>query len=222
MRIYTRALMLTAFLASTASLAQTEGRSEAQAGGGGKESSFTSPFSVRPHAGVLAFKDASGEETGRALGGFIAELNGSDAFKNTLGDIGVTPQVGFQTGLLYSHLGAVGSDAFGASSPGGPGADANTYQVPMNIVLGGSFAQNRALATIHTGANLIVRSDPNSMQLGRANNPDGTTADFFPNLGGDLGYSLGRNVGLVLRGDYTFTPDDDIFTGTLGAVISLG
>lgn len=170
-------------------------------------------FGIKPLVGVVAFDEAAtGDDTSRGAVGLLFDwnfLSGTHAF------------FGPQFGGIYSHLGSPGSNFFG-SDGGAAQTGANLLQLPANLKLGANIG-DRFRVALHGGANFVYRSINASMNLGR--DADNTLSDnwsVFPNLGGDVEFGLGKSVSLMLRPDWTFTPGDDFFTGSVSLGIPLG
>ncbi|MCM2323464.1 MAG: hypothetical protein NDJ90_09405 [Oligoflexia bacterium] len=175
-------------------------------------------FGVKPQVGVIAFKDATGDSTGRLAEGINLEWNTTRLFgmdqKFYMGPV---------TGMIFSHLGSASSNFVG-TDPDRRASDAgaNLLIIPANLKVGYNLS-DRYRISVHGGGNLTYRSVANSMRLGSktsAGNDD--VWRIYPNVGGDVEIAFSRNALLLLRPDLTITPGDEIFTGTVGVGISLG
>jgi hypothetical protein len=171
-------------------------------------------FGMKPQVGVISFDEpGTGDTASRGVVGILFDWNFAS---------GSHFYVGPQFGGLFSHLGAPGSNFFGSDAPTGDRSGANIVTLPANFKVGYNFTDRFRIAA-HGGANFVYRSIASSMNLGR--DADNTLSDnwsVFPNLGGDVEFGLGRSVSLMLRPDWTFTPGDDFFTGTIALGIPLG
>ena len=178
-------------------------------------SMYDAPITLTPQVGVFGFGDAQQSYTSRLMEGFNLGVN----LRPLLGQMGGF-MTGFETGLLYSHLGAPTSNFIGTnpSTPGGSGA--NAYLIPGTITLGYRLS-DRSTVGLKLGTQLLHQSVANSINTGRTST-GGSSWDFFPSIGANAGYALGQRVGLSLRGDYIPTPAQDLFNATLGATIALG
>jgi hypothetical protein len=180
---------------------------------------FESPLQLSLSPGMISYEGPSGQTESRFLTSVLADWNFSPA-----GPVPTPIQYGTGVGLLYSHLGAPGSNFFGASSGGASvgGGDGNVFIVPMTV-WGGYFVRELGvLASLHTGADLYLRSSIDSMSLGRESGRTGGAVDFFPNLGFRVGWDVRRNFAVSLRTNWTLAPNGAVFLGLLGATIPLG
>jgi hypothetical protein len=173
---------------------------------------FDSPLRLSPRVGAIGFQDSRGEYTSRGAAGVTLDLSLADL----IGDMGGV-EFGFETGLLYSHIGSVGGDFWGFEE--GPLAGSNSGLVPLHLTAGYGVSDG-LLATIGVGSTMLYRSIPQSMLIGRSDFDADDRIDFLPSVGLNIGYGLGP-VALSLRGDYIPAPADDLFTATLGAMIPL-
>lgn len=174
--------------------------------------------SVKPHLGVIAFSDALGGDTSRALGGLSVDMNMASTIDKEWKDFYVGPS----TGAYYSHLGSTTSNFFGTNPDlaiTDPGA--NFLLIPVNLKVGYTFMDNFRIAA-HGGGNVIYRSVASSLFLGDSSFEAGSTWKMFPSVGGDMEFGLGKNVSLSLRPDVTITPGNELFVGTLGLGVLLG
>jgi len=178
---------------------------------------FGSPFTVTPAVGALGFQDPTGTYTSRITEGLLLNFDaGSAIMRGSSGQI----KLGLESGLLYSHLGSSGSNFFGSNAGVQNQESANSFLVPIELTAGYALTDS-FLATLNLGTNMLYRSIPGSMLVGRSDNTGGTSVDFFPSAGLELGWTAGSVVGIKLRGDYIPTPLDDMFTATLGATFAL-
>ncbi|MCM2278442.1 MAG: hypothetical protein NDJ89_10240 [Oligoflexia bacterium] len=175
-------------------------------------------FGIKPQVGVLAFKDSTGDSTGRMAEGFSLEWNATRAF-------GMDQKVylGPSTGLIFSHLGSATSNFVGTDPDRAVGnAGANLIIIPANLKVGYNIS-DRYRISAHGGGNMTYRSVANSMRLGATTSSgDADVWRMYPNVGGDVEIAFSRNALLLLRPDLTITPGDDFFTGTVGLGITLG
>lgn len=164
---------------------------------------------IQPQVGVLLTADQAGSPISRAVYGLGAEVN-------------LVPMIsrdwnflygGISSGVLYSHLGDPGSNIFGSNSatPIGSGGS-NLVIIPANLKVGFNLLDNLRIAA-HGGGNVLYRSIASSIPLGSSSVGTGSVWNIFPNVGGDLELGMGRNVSLLLRPDWTFTPGASLFTG---------
>lgn len=176
-------------------------------------------FSVKPLAGVLAYPDTQGNNTGRLAIGVTWDMS-----LLSLINLG-TPSpwyLGPAFGAIYSHLGAPSSDFFGSDpASGSAGAGANMLIFPTNLKVGYSFSDYYRIA-IHGGANLIYRSIGNSVNLGEGSDSTNSLWKYYPDIGADLDIALARGLSISFRPDWTLAPNNSLFTGTLGIGVSLG
>jgi hypothetical protein len=130
--------------------------------------------------------------------------------------------VGISTGGLFSHLGSATSDFWGTSpssvvnSPG-----ANMLLIPADLKVGYNFG-DAVRVSARGGGNVLYRSEGVAMNVGPSTATTSSIWRIYPNVGGDVDFALARGFTLGLRPDYTFTPGNNIFVGTLALGISLG
>lgn len=174
-------------------------------------------LSVKPQVGLVAYRDTLGSDTSRLAAGIALDMN---AFKLLDYTRWKNVYLGPSTGLLYSHMGSATSNFVGTSptsDQGGTGA--NLLIIPTDLKVGYNFGENYRIAA-HGGGNIVYRSVANVVNFG-----DAATADsawkYYPNAGGSFEVGFGHNVALQLRPDWTFTPADNIFTGTVALGILL-
>lgn len=175
--------------------------------------------------GVVNVNDADGNSNARAVGGLSAQ-------GNFLGDVNTPPgrpYLGPSISVLYSHLGAPGSNFFGLNSPAG---DGGTHMVllPLNLKAGYTF--NRAVRlTAHGGATISYMNNASTVTTTTATPLTTTTTtstfrnenwDVAPNFGLDVEFGLGDDVLLLIRPDWVLRGEGNIFTGTLGLGFPMG
>jgi len=170
---------------------------------------------IKPQLGVVGFTEPdTGDDTVRAAGGIGMEFNLSHMVAG--GNRAVSPlrhsYIGISTGALYSHLGRSGADFFGYNT--GPDAGSNLVIIPANLKLAYNFSDSVRIGA-HGGGNVLYRSITNTINTGDQAAGGDDSWNFYPNAGLDLEFGLGRNVALLIRPDWTFTPADDIASGTL-------
>jgi hypothetical protein len=172
-----------------------------------------------PEVGVLAFTDpATGTTTSRGGAGLGVDWNISPM----LGEAFKPFYLGISTGFIYSHLGSSTSNFFGTNpnvAVTDPGS--NLLLIPADLKLGWSGGSN-ARISIHGGGNVIYRTVASAIDFGSSSFQGGSVWSIFPNAGADFEVGIGRNVSLNLRPDFTFTPGNTLFTGTLGLGLNLG
>jgi hypothetical protein len=115
---------------------------------------------------------------------------------------------------LFSHLGDPGSNFFGADAAVAAGSGgANLFLIPANLKLAYNLSDNIRIG-IHGGGNITYRTIASSINLGPSSSVPGAVWRIFPNAGADAEFSLGKNVALMLRPDWTITPGNPLFSGT--------
>ena len=176
-------------------------------------------FSFKPQLGVLNFKDPSGNSTTRAAGGMTIDANLAPSLLNSPSK---SLYFGPSTGVLYTHLGDPTSNLIGtnADSPVG-NSGANLLVIPANLKLGYNINELFRVS-VHGGGNVIYRSIANSMNLGPTSADTASTWNLYPNVGGDVEIGLSRSASILLRPDWTLTPGNSIFMGTVAVGIPLG
>ena len=167
-----------------------------------------------PALGALNFRDETYNTTNRGVIGVTSDIGFSQVFGVLKRDL----YAGFSTGILYSHLGSTGSSFFGTSPPSGTvgGAGANLLLFPFNGKVG-IYLGDTVRVSAHGGANLIYRSVPTSISIGNY----GDHWNFYPNTGLDLDIGVTKNVAVTIRPDWTITPGNNFFTGTLAMGFAL-
>jgi hypothetical protein len=174
--------------------------------------------SIKPMVGVIAFTDQFRNETSRLVGGLSIDANVARWFSDSYSDLYIGPSLG----AIYSHLGEPTSNFVGTDPDAGVGqAGANLLILPANLKLGYNVGDSFRLSA-HGGGNVLYRSVASSMFLDNDSVGTGTDWSIFPNVGGDVEIGFGKNVALSLRPDWTITPGDEFFTGTVGLGIALG
>ncbi len=173
-------------------------------------------FRLSPRVGVLGYQDGAASYTSRIVEGVTADFD--------LAGLVTMPSswnLGVESGILYSHTGSPGANFFGSDAPNNTVAGSNSFLVPMYLSTGYRPSDN-LLVAVNLGASMLYRSVAGAMTIGRTG--DGTLSsqtDFFPSVGLNTGWALGKSVALSLRGDYIPTPADDMFTATLGATFGV-
>jgi hypothetical protein len=173
--------------------------------------------SMQPQVGVMAFKDALGNNTSRAALGLTVDANLASIISPSAGNLFFGPA----TGVIYSHLGSATSNFVGTNPDVSLSDQANFLLIPANLKLGVALGDNFRVSA-RGGGNLTYRSIGSSTNFGPSSGTDSSVWRIFPNVGADVEIGFGRNVSLMLRPDYTFTPGDNFFTGTVGLGINLG
>jgi hypothetical protein len=177
---------------------------------------FASPFTVTPAVGALGYQALNGDYTSRITTGILMDFDiGAATFTGPS-----HAKLGLQTGLLFSHLGSPGSNFFGANAAVPVQDNANAFTVPIEATAGWAVSDTFETSLLF-GANMLYRSTPSSMIVGRNDLSTGSRVDFFPSLGLQGGWALGSAAALTVRGDYIPTPKDDMFTATIGATFPL-
>jgi hypothetical protein len=173
---------------------------------------------LKPQLGVMVFTDQNGNSTSRALGGIGIEANIATMISQDLKSVYFGPSTGF----LYSHLGSTGSNFVGTNPEGNASgsAGANLLIIPANMKLAYNITDGLRIGG-HGGGNVVYRSDAASLNLGDSSSVPGSVWRIFPNAGADAEFGLGKNVALTLRPDWTFTPGDNFFTGTVALNIPI-
>jgi hypothetical protein len=173
-------------------------------------------FSLKPHAGVVVFSDPIEDDTTRGVVGLQLAWNLARAFEYS------TPlYFGVETGGFFSHLGSPGSNFFGSDDNGLGGGGANMVLIPANLKVGIAPVDSVRLSA-HGGGNVLYRSVATAINAGTDLGAGEDIWRIYPNVGGEIEFSLGRNAALSLRPDWTITPGDDFFVGTLGLGLAIG
>lgn len=173
---------------------------------------------IKPEVGVLAFKDQFGSNTSRGAVGLDIDYNVTKSFISGPTNFYIGPQ----TGLIYSHQGSLSSNFLGTNPDAtvtDPGA--NVFIIPANLKVGYNFSDALRIAA-HGGGNVVYRSIASSLNLGESSAQSGSAWKLFPNVGADVELGLAKNVALLLRPDWTISPQDTFFTGMLGLGVAIG
>jgi hypothetical protein len=174
-------------------------------------------FSIKPLIGALAYTDSQGDSSGRAAYGLTIDTNFLTMSNPNLTQVFFGPAIG----VIASHLGDPGSNAFGGSATAATGqAGSNLLLLPVNLKLGYAFTDYYRLG-IHAGGTGVYRSVASAINMGEGSDRSGSLWKLYPNLGADLDIALSKTVALSLRPDWTVTPETDLFAGTLGVGIFL-
>jgi hypothetical protein len=182
----------------------------------------TSPSAFRdeavgiiPQIGVLSFTAPDGTGVSRGLAGLTVDFN----FLGRVATHPGKPFFGLTIGALYSHLGQPGGDFFGNNPPAGSifTSDTQFLLIPVDAKLGYTYSDILRFS-LHAGANLLYYGS------GGAPNPfttDGSSGmNASPNIGMDLEFGVGRNVGILLRPDWTLATNT-IFVFTIGLTLPM-
>ena len=173
-------------------------------------------FGVKPQLGLMLFKPVENgvhqDIESRGMAGISLELNitrlATDEWRLWYG--------GVSTGLLGSHIGQPGSGFLGGGDQTGSG---NLLIVPLDLKIG--YNVNDAFrVSMRGGANFIYRSVGNQFALGDQGNTAASDWTPYPNFG--LDFEFGKDIAFMFRPDFTITPGDEIFTGTMAVSIPLG
>jgi hypothetical protein len=173
-------------------------------------------YGLKPQIGAMVFKPIENGVTqdteSRVMAGATFDVNlfrlASEDLRNFFGGVSV--------GALVSHVGTPGANAFGAGDNGGGG---NLLLIPLNLKFG--YNVNEAFRiSLHGGANWVYRSIGNQFNFGAQGAGSGDDWTPYPNVGMD--FEFGKSVAFMFRPDFTITPQDEIFTGTLALSIPLG
>ncbi len=200
---------------STRESAESAMRSEKEAAEMKPRSLKDEIFGIKPQLGVLVFNEAingvSEDTSSRAAYGFTMDLNLArwrDADRRQW-------FVGPSTGLIYSHLGGVGSNFFGTGDVKG---GSNLLIIPVNLKVGYNVSDHFR-TSLHAGGNVVYRSVGNQLNLGEQGRTDASDTTMYPNVGMD--FEFGKKVVLMVRPDLTLTPEDELFTGTVALSIPI-
>ncbi len=177
---------------------------------------FGSPVILNISPGLIDFENLEGNGETRFLTSAIVDWN----LSKTMAAVQTPITYGLESGLLFSHLGASGSNFFGAADEVTTTGGGNLFIIPLNL-WGGYNWNERGFVGLHTGADLYLQSNAASMSLGRTDEDGGGAANFLPNVGAKVGYTVGQNVAITLRTNWSFAPADTIFVGVIGATIPL-
>jgi len=169
---------------------------------------------VKPQLGVLAFKSGqNGNIESRAMAGVTVELNLSRLMGDAIG--WRSWYLGPVIGAYYSHLGSTNSNFLGTGDSGG---GSNLAILPMNLKLGYQVTDGFR-TSVHGGGNWVYRSTADTLFLGESTRGPGDRWRVYPNVGAD--FEFGRKVTFMIRPDFTITPGDEIFSGTVSIAIPL-
>ncbi len=174
---------------------------------------------IKPQAGLVVFNNTAGDSDSRAAMGLIVEMDAVNTFYK--GNKRLKHwYVGPSTGLLFSHLGNPSSNFFGTDPSGRQSVQggSNFLIVPMNLKVGYLWPDSNLRFSMRAGGNFTYRSVANAMNFGnKTSNGTDSVWRMYPNIGADI--EVGR---LVIRPDLTLTPEDELFSGTIGYNFALG
>lgn len=176
----------------------------------------TEKVAIRPQIGTVLLDRGDGKDA-RAVGGLTLDWNAVSTFTDNeaFGRAFIGPSIG----AFYSRLGDTTTGFFGQNSDVTNAPAASLLVLPANLKLG-YLLTDKLRVSAHGGGNALYRSSPSLAFFGTGNANDNWT--FQPNAGADLEWGIGKNVSLLLRPDWTFTPGNDLFTGTIGLGIGIG
>ena len=173
---------------------------------------------IKPQAGFVTFKNSDGNTDSRLAMALILEMNavstfykGHKEFKNWY--------IGPSSGLVFSHLGEPSSNFFGADPSGARVAQAgsNFLMIPVNLKFGYLWPDSNVRFSVRGGGNVTYRTVAQSLNFGSATSGGtGPVWRMYPNIGADI--EIGR---LSIRPDLTMTPEDELFSATIGYNFSL-
>ena len=174
---------------------------------------------ISPQFGAIGISDLSGSYTTRMAEGISLSFNLVPVISADLKDY----YLGVSTGVFYSHLGSNSSNFFGANansadfSSGG----ANLALIPVDLKVGYNVS-DRVRVSAHGGGNLTYRSVGSSADFGATTSgTDQEVWRIFPNAGADVEFTVAKDITLTARPDFTITPGNAIYMGTLGIVAPL-
>ena len=174
---------------------------------------------IKPQAGLVVFKNSDGNTDSRAAMGLILEMNAVTTFYKGNKEL-KNWYIGPSTGLIFSHLGNPSSNFFGTDPAGARSiqSGSNFLIVPLNLKVGYNWPDSEFRFSMRAGGNFTYRTVAESLNFGPATSV-GTNSVWrmYPNVGADI--EVGR---LTIRPDLTLTPEDELFSGTIGYNISLG
>lgn len=171
----------------------------------------------KPQVGAMAFTDAAGTATARAIEGLTIDVNLASMINRSWSNFFIAPS----TGVLFSHLGDPSSNFIGTNPNSSIGsAGSNLLMIPANLKIGYNITDYFRVAA-HGGGNVLYRSVASSMFLGDSSASPDPVWRIFPNVGGDVELGLGRSMAILLRPDVTLTPGNTVFTGTVGVSFGL-
>lgn len=175
---------------------------------------------VKPQAGVMVFKNSEGNTDSRAALALIVEMNAVSTFYKGSKERTKNWYLGPSSGIIFSHLGNPSSNFFGTDPAGARSLQggSNFLMVPINLKVGYLWPDQNFRFSVRAGGNATYRSVAESLNFGPATS-SGTNSVWrmYPNVGMDI--EMGR---LTIRPDLTFTPEDELFSGTIGYNIALG
>lgn len=171
---------------------------------------------ITPQVGAMGFANANSTYDSRLVTGATVDFAAVPLLTSA-----TRGMFGLESGFLLSHIGTANGTFVGKSDPGDSSTGANMWTVPIQLVAGvhvwDSVAFNARL-----GTHLLHRSENSTMLIGRSDEAAGSSTEFLPSAGVSAGFSLGKSVGITIRGDYIPTPALDMYMATLGATIPLG
>jgi hypothetical protein len=169
---------------------------------------------IKPAVGTITYNDSSGGRSTRASYGLQGEYN----LANAVGANFERWFMGPQTGFMFSHLGEADSNFFGADSASSTGqGGSNFLMIPVNLKV--AYAPVKWMRVgVHGGGNVMYRSVPASIGL---DNSD-VSWRMIPNVGGDVEFSVSKDVALAFRPDWTLSPTQSVFSTSFALGIALG
>ena len=182
----------------------------------GERTLSTEVFGIKPQFGVLDYKTLAGNTETRAAIGTTFEWN----LANSMGSHATRWYVGPVTGIFYSHIGSNGANYVGSGSAAG--GSSNLWQFPLNLKIGYAFSDGFRISA-RGGGNVIYRTAVESVAVGTTlTTVSGSAWNVYPNVGADFEFAIGKTVALMLRPDFTLTPGNNLFTGTVGIAFPVG
>lgn len=171
---------------------------------------YERPWQLTLSPGVLSYEAVDATDQSRLATSIIAERNFSPA-----GPAPSPIQYGGEFGLIYSHLGAPDAGFFGTGGDQ-PGGDGNLFVIPLHLWGGYYWDAPGILASIHTGADLYMSTNDESIATGRD-----SQVNFFPAIGFQLGVDTRQNFAITFQSNWTLVPNEAVYSALIGATIPL-
>jgi hypothetical protein len=178
---------------------------------------------IKPQVGVTTRSDGV-SNPGKGIFGFMLDFNvlkgGPQNTEVAKTQEGGRPFFGPSIGFFYSHIGNPGADFLGLNGVSGDNGK-HMLMIPIDAKAGYTFNESVRLAG-HLGVNVLYENrnaTTTEIAAGSTSRVSNWSGDFH--MGPDLEFGLGKNVGVLLRPDWTFHPGDTFFTGTFGLDIPI-
>lgn len=185
-------------------------------------------FAFSPQAGVYTYGTPNNGDQVRGVIGLGIDMNAVTAFSTPedRGDAWSNIYIGPQTGFFFTHTGSQTSNFLGTSATSSDVyVGASLMYIPLDLKVGYAISDHFRIS-VHGGGNIIYQSVSGSVNIANATTFVGSSAtasswNIYPNVGGDLEWSVGKDISVLLRPDVTIASGTSPFAATVGVGFGL-